>query len=297
MSCEENLLKHPEDRLNFLRALTAVPILLLPLLTGLPDGWRGLVYGSVIWFLLNDVNFILHQHVHYPLTNLRAVNALLDFLMSCTTGMSAYNWRQHHVLRHHQGDDSWGKAYDWEFKRYSFLGAFTYSLRNIFVMYAYPLFEAIVNGLFKNKREPIDFRAALVEQVVVSAVVWWLIFSEPRFYATYFFLTYFFTGTTDYDNHVGCDESEYGFSNNTVNPAYNWIRNNFGYHTAHHYFPEAHWSRLPELHREIEPHIPGNRIQNVRWTGFLTFPVLLHLLAKLWRRTPSEQSMRLPRPS
>lgn len=274
-SDKKGLLRHCEDRLNLWRAFTGLPLLLLPAITGMPSGWVGIFYGATVWFLLNDMNFVLHQHVHYPLTTSSRLNRVLDILMSCVTGMSAYNWRQHHLLRHHKKDDAWSGDAFLAGKRYSWLGSIVYSV--------YPLVEALVKGAIGGKTAPFNFRAAFFEQMAIVAIMTTLIVRTPEFYSWYYFLVYFFTAKTDYDNHVGCDESDFGFSNNTVNPIYNEVRNNFGYHTAHLYFPGAHWTKLPLLHGRIVAKIPSARIEHRWWTGSLSPPLLFHLLQNLGR--------------
>ena len=283
-------LVRPEDRLNLIRAALSVPILLLPAATGLPAGGAGFAYGVAVWFLLSDTNFLLHQHVHRPLTLSPAVNRGLDWLLSAATGMSAYNWRQQHVLRHHRGDDSWGKAFEWEFRRPTLIGAVSYGLRGVPIVFARPLWEAFVRGVLRNDREPVRFRAAFVEQACVAAFAGTLIAREPAFYGPYYFLVLFFTRVADYETHAGCDESAYGFANNTLSAAYNRVRNNFGYHTAHHLFPDAHWSELPTRHAAIADRVPAERLGRKPWTGMWTPPGLTHLLGRLTallRTTPS----------
>jgi len=36
------------------------------------------------------------------------------------------------------------------------------------------------------------------------------------------------------------------------------LSGNLGYHTAHHYKPGVHWSKLPELHAKIADRIPDD---------------------------------------
>jgi fatty acid desaturase len=66
------------------------------------------------------------------------------------------------------------------------------------------------------------------------------------------------------DNHfVAC--------NNILQPFYNVLTGNLGYHTAHHYKPGVHWSQLKALHDEIEGKIPADAYQEPgypwRWMG------------------------------
>ena len=276
---------HKEDIFNYWRGWASLPILLLPLLTGMPDGSVAVLYGLLIWFALNDMNFLLHQHVHCPITSSKIQNTVLDWLLSIVTGMCAYNWRQQHVLRHHHNDNSWGGSTTWEFSKNTFLRSTVYSLKKSAAMYWYPLKEAAIKSLSKQQTGPINYKKAMTQHCVTGIMMICLIYLEPYFYISYYFFVYFFTTKTDYDNHVGCDDSHYGFSNNTMNETYNIVRNNFGFHTAHHYYPKAHWTQLPELHKKIFPNIPSRCISNQIWTGYWTPPLVVYFVKNLYLKS------------
>ena len=60
-----------------------------------------------------------------------------------------------------------------------------------------------------------------------------------------------------YDHHAGLFSTDpMTASYNVMDRWYNLATLNLGYHTAHHYRPIVHWSRLPELHAKIAPQIP-----------------------------------------
>jgi fatty acid desaturase len=60
-------------------------------------------------------------------------------------------------------------------------------------------------------------------------------------------------------HHAGkSTETHFVACNNIIHGVYNVATGNLGYHTAHHYRPGMHWSRLPELHAEIQDRIPAD---------------------------------------
>ena len=60
-----------------------------------------------------------------------------------------------------------------------------------------------------------------------------------------------------YHQHAGLDADDHlDASRNIESRLYNLVTFNSGYHAAHHLRPGLHWSRLPELHREIRAGIP-----------------------------------------
>lgn len=275
------ILLHREDKWNLLQALVLPLVLLIPVLTPVPDDyfWKAL-YVLTFWLTVNDANFILHQHVHKPLTTSKWLNAIVDLGLGVTTGMSAYHWRQQHVLRHHVvGMRAWGEGTKWEMEKYSPLRVLVYSLRTIVPSYFGPLLEAFVEGCLKGRKAPIDFRVAFAEQLFVAAVVWSLIASQPMVYGTMYLLVHFFTRMTDHENHVGCDDSsKYGFANMTTNKTYNFVRDNFGHHIAHHISPTAHWTELPSITASIPGGVPQDRITGAAWTGITSIPSLLKIV-------------------
>jgi len=66
------------------------------------------------------------------------------------------------------------------------------------------------------------------------------------------------------------------------NWVYNLLGNNFGYHTAHHLSPKAHWTRLPIIHENIKSMIPKELKKSYSWSGFmLPYHFLLALKKKM----------------
>ena len=266
------LLKNQRDKLNFIRGITSPFIFLLPFFFGLPEGYEWLcVLG--LWLLLNDINHVMHLHVHHPFTNSRIVNGWLDVSMSVATGMTASNWNIQHVYRHHNRHvKDYGDGMEWEMKKFSILGAISFSIRTIFPIFFMPIVESFQRGVLKNEACPIHFRSAFLAQVVslvFLALLFIMNWKLALFYALpWYFLVYLTTRYIDYLNHFGTVPGKFSNSNNSVNKLYNKLGCNFGYHTAHHLYPDMHWSRLPEVHREIEQEIKSQYIKTYTWSGF-----------------------------
>lgn len=274
------LLRHPADRACVARAVLALPILAIPATIGLPGDLWWPPAAFAVWFALADMNFLLHQHVHRAWTRAPTVNRALELALSAVTAMSAANWRIGHLRRHHRGDDSWGGGFAWEMRRATRWGAFSYAARGVPIVLLRPLIFAFVRGFRSGGPNAAWHRGAFVEQAGVLAFAAGLIAAAPEFYLPYYFLVLFFTRLTDYENHVACDPAApLGFANNTLDPLYNRVRQNFGHHTAHHLYPGVHWTRLPELHAGLAADIPPERIGRARWTGFKTPPLAARLLA------------------
>ncbi len=298
LETRSGLLNHKEDRIMLMRALMSLPILLLPLFPVFPSGALGFGAGLLVWFLLNDMNFLLHQHVHLPWTRSRILNRLIDVELSLVTGMTAYNWRISHLLRHHRGNDSWGHGFDWELKRQSFLGGLSYSARGVPIVVFRPLIEAARRGWKGQQEEGINYRVAFLEQIAVLSVMATLCWMAPTFYLPYYFSVLFFSRMTDYENHVGCaGNGAFELSNNSLSESYNWVRYNFGYHTAHHFYPDAHWTKLPSLHEEFAERVPADRISRKAWTGLWTPPYLAYIISTMFSRREKTVFQLTHRPS
>ena len=69
-----------------------------------------------------------------------------------------------------------------------------------------------------------------------------------------------------YEDHIHLPlEDVYGACHNKKNPLSNIVFFNNGYHLAHHLKPSLHWSKLPQLHQQIESKItvtPSNTFFN-----------------------------------
>lgn len=271
----EGLGVHPRDWGKLLAALAGPIVFFYPFYHGIDGPAELAIYAVLLLVWVVDLNYMLHLHVHRPLTNSRAFNRLLDIAMGSVTGMTSANWRMQHVFGHHRGkdEDYTCRSLDWALRRYTVPGALAYSFGNTWITFWQPLREAYRKGVCDNIQEPINYRSAFVEQVCFILFVVALGLCKPllavAFLLPWYFIVYAMTRYVDYLNHYGCTDEGMDFANNCLNGSFNWRINNFGYHTAHHLDPGAHWTTLPHLHAQIADRIPPERIKTFDWSSAL----------------------------
>jgi fatty acid desaturase len=272
---EGRFVHHPLDWINVVSALAAPVVFFYPFYHGIGSTAELAIYVGLLVVWIVDLNYLLHLHVHRPLTGSRAFNRLIDMALSSLSGMTSANWRIQHVFGHHRGHDQAYtlRRHDWTMRRYSVRGALAYSFGNIWTTYWEPIRESYRKGVLDDVKEPIDYRSAFIEQIGFILFVVALGFYKPlltvAFLLPWYFIIFAMTRYVDYLNHYGCSDEGMNFANNCLNRGFNWRLNNFGYHTAHHMDPGAHWTTLPQRHAEIAGQIPSARIKTFDWSSAL----------------------------
>ena len=271
----ERLVPYRQDWINVALALSAPAVFFYPFYHGV-DGVLDLtIYVVLLLIWIVDLNYLLHLHVHRSFTNSRVLNRIIDIALGTVTGMTSANWRIQHVFGHHRRQDEnyTLRSLDWTLERYSLRGALAYSFGNIGVTYWRPLEEAYRQGLGAGVKTPIDYRAAFFEQVLFMVFFGALLIFNPRltlaFLLPWYVVIFAMTRYVDYLNHYGCTDEGMNFANNCLSRSFNWRINNFGYHTAHHIEPGAHWTTLPQIHAKVADLIPTARIKTFNWSSAL----------------------------
>ncbi|WP_293861197.1 fatty acid desaturase [uncultured Alsobacter sp.] len=215
----------------------------------------GLVYAvSVSW----SINSISHNFIHNAYFKGDALNAAFSMMLSLTIGFSQAMYHFVH-MRHHSGNsdlpDADGDTVDYlsiyrhgkdgqpeNVWRYTFLSFFRDDPKEILAR-----MEARHAGQARQAKVEL---ACLLFFVGLLAVVDWrfVLFIVPFNY-----LGQSLSSLNGYYEHFGGDPSTplaWGVS--TYHRLYNWTWMNNGYHAEHHYRPKMHWTRMPDLHRQIQ---------------------------------------------
>lgn len=195
-----------------------------------------------------------HHHQHSFMFKKDIFNRLFEVFLGLQTGCSTHLWVLHHVLGHHphyldQNKDESG----WKKKNGETMSMLEYT----FVITATSYYRAFKVGNKYPKRQKEFVFWGLITFGILAALIFFRPMAGFFVFALPMLTTLTLTSWTTYDHHAGLDtEDPYKATYNIMNPLYNKLSGNLGYHTAHHLKPGVHWSKLPELHSTIEDKIP-----------------------------------------
>lgn len=215
----------------------------------------------VSWFVLSiwpkgNVCAWNHHHQHCVTFRSTFMNRLLELMYGFQTGVTTKGWFLHHVIGHHKNyldqelDESRWMSKDGTTK--SELG---YTLE-----VAGTSFYRILQVGKANKKHLNDFLGMFALQMIILAVLFWHNWFNAIFlFALPMVLSLTLTAWATFDHHSNLDtKNEFEGSRNTLDPFYNLMTGNLGYHTAHHVKHGLHWSKVPEFHATIEHLIPAH---------------------------------------
>jgi fatty acid desaturase len=211
-----------------------------------------------------------HHHQHLPTFHHTFLNRALEIVYALQTGVTSHTWTLHHSVGHHLNylDQTLDES-RWLRKDATPMGRVEYS----FVTFATSYFRAWQAG----RNYPKYRKVFLVMSGLTAALVGLLVFERPLAGIAIFLITpaimLFATSWATYDHHrMRPVESKFEASTNVLQPLYNKWTGNLGYHTAHHYRPSLHWTKLPKLHESIADKVPQDAYLPAGWPwGSLDF--------------------------
>lgn len=246
-------LRYPEDRWPL-----AYTLMVLAVQLGLFFGVENLWVTALCVVLFQPVQAVAiacnHYQHHINVFTVRGLNRAYEVILFLQTGTPPYLITLHHNLGHHPNY----LEPEQDTLRWQRPGGAPRSLIECLVKnFAGHLTWTIALG----RRYPKVYRRLkIMTAVSLMTLSVWLYLDAAKAMIVFvgpMLLAVFNVARLGYDQHAGLELDDHlNASRNKEGRLYNLVTFNSGYHTAHHIKPGLHWSRLPELHRQLRDRIP-----------------------------------------
>lgn len=243
---------------------------------------RWLVDGLLIFLTCTNYQCIAHNFLHLPFFASRRLNSLFGIWNTLLIGVPQTLYKHHH-LNHHRFNSDYRNAAG---ETGDFSSLYRHSTRDnrpeSIVAYSFlsplrgnpmPLFRAAVAA-----GEGGQLRAELLTFLGAVALLLWV---SPglawRAYLPLWYLGQVAAFAENYAEHFGARPGNRKTDSvSCYSSWYNWIWFNNGYHQEHHWRPQVHWSRVPQLTADLQG--PDYR-RVVRYSHWLNVPLLAGVAA------------------
>jgi fatty acid desaturase len=215
---------------------------------------RGIAWLAATYVLAVVALVVKHNHMHSPTFRNAVWNSRFELWLSVLTAHPCSGILTSHNELHHGKNNT-----ESDFVRSS-LVRYRSNLLNFLAF-----FFASVSAMYRNKPADLDiwrasqprlYRQAIAERILTYGIILLLLLLDWRSTLRYcvgpWLFGQWFLVTINLLQHQDCDfDSELNHSRNITGTVTNWLLLNNGYHTAHHMFPSAHWSKLRIIHERV----------------------------------------------
>lgn len=249
------LFRHREDRVpvGLIAAFFACDVLAY----GFVDSPALLLLWVMVGFIPRGaVCAFNHHHQHLTVFRSALLNRLLELVYGLQTGIISHGWVLHHSLGHHVNYlDQRADESRWRRADGTPMNEAEYSLVVGGTAYARVWKVARRTGKYTG----IFLVMGMITLAIVAALVAYRPIPALLVFVAPMTIMLFYTAWATFTHHAGKKtSSHFVASNNILHRGYNILTGNLGYHTAHHYRPGVHWSKLPTLHDSIAHEIPAD---------------------------------------
>ena len=247
------MFRHRADRLPVLIILS-LTALDFAMYFAIDNFWVLLSYFVVMIIPKGCICAWNHHHSHLPTFKSKPLNRLLEVAYALHTGTTTNLWLLHHVLGHHHNYlDQTKDESRWKRRNGEKMGELEYTFS--------VALTAHLRAWKVGMRYPNHLRTHLIYTALALAIVVGLVAYQPvqgiLLFALPMVVGFLITAWATYEHHAGLDsDNDFEACYNMMNPVFNAVTGNLGYHTAHHYKQGVHWSELPALHEKIKDKIP-----------------------------------------
>jgi fatty acid desaturase len=233
----------------------------------------GSVLIAGVCIVLNCMNYqcIAHSFIHHPFFAQRWLNTAFSVVSSLSLQAPQTLYRAHHLEHHRHNNDrpdpQTGRTKDSSSTyRYARRGAEEHLLSYAFIG---PL-RVDYGYLYSRSRKRGDAALTWTEALTIAAYMVALGLSNWKglllFYVPVWYLGQAFALAHNYCEHHGAIAgNRMTDSVSCYGRWYNWFWFNEGYHQEHHFRPQVHWTRLPELRAQMLPESQRRVVPYAHW--------------------------------
>jgi fatty acid desaturase len=265
------------DALLVLLALVQFAVLLYGVLSVGSVAWGTSLILGLASVILMCTNFqcVAHNYIHNPFFTSRQLNFAFSLFNSLLIGGPQSLYRIHHLHHHKYNNDApnpeTGTTKDltstwryspWPWREESF---WSYALVGYF--------RSDFGFLLREVRRKGLLSWAFWESAALFALLIALGLLNPRGLLIFYLPVWYFGNAAaqaeNYLEHYGAipgnrktdSVSSYGRFYNLI-----WFNN--GYHQEHHYRPQVHWTRIPEVKEMLPPESERRVVRGAHWFNF-----------------------------
>jgi fatty acid desaturase len=244
----------------------------------LPSWAIGLAFIAAAWSYCWNLQCISHNFIHNPYFTNDWLNRAFSVLETVAIGVPHLLYHHYH-MNHHWGDNdvkgSNGTTKDWSsiyrhgkdndpepFWRYVLLSFWRVELGPV-------LSVVMKHGWHQMIQLGVEFAVLGAFWITMLAVNWrfFLLFYLPSYYLGWM-LSYAEGYLEHYEAQPG---NPYANSVSSYHRAYNLLWFNNGYHQEHHWDPKVHWTRMWQLHEQIQDRLEENGTRVLRGPHLTAF--------------------------
>jgi fatty acid desaturase len=240
-------------------------------------GWNLAAFLVITFVFYYNPIVITHNFLHTPFFRRRVWNNAFSVLNSANLFLPQVLYKYHHLTHHQYANDPvrngttldpsstyrYGRDGRQEgFVRYCALSLF----RDGGTGHAFR--EAMRHG--QRTQFAMELAVIAIVAALWIAIDWrWMLLA----YVPTFYFGWFLALLENYFEHhrASNQQSRYADSVSYYGPTYNVLMFNEGYHQEHHLKPHLHWTRRPQVHRELESKIREAGAYEARMPPLLGF--------------------------
>jgi fatty acid desaturase len=265
------------DGLLVLLALVEFALLLYGVLSfGAVSRSHSLIAGIASVFLMcTNFQCVAHNFLHNPFFQSRRLNSVFSVFNSLLLGGPQSLYRIHHLHHHKYNNDApdpqTGTTRDlsstWRFSSWP-------GHEEGFLSYALQGYLRFDLSVFLDEAK----KRRLLGQVIAETAAWLALLvvvgiANPLGLACFYLPVWYLgnaaaQGQTYLEHHGAMPGNRMTDSVSSYGVLYNLIWFNHGYHQEHHYRPQVHWTRIPDVKPLLPPESQRRVVPGAHWFNF-----------------------------